>query len=715
MPENSRDTGIEIIGRMSWGSHICQFYHSRKDLLDILIPFFKTGLKNNEFCIWITSEPLSAAEAGKALKKAVKNLDVFIRDGQIEILDYSRWYTKSGRFEAERVLAGWAEKEQDALKKGFSGLRFSGNTFWLKKKDWKNFTEYEARVNNAIGGRRMLGICTYSLNKCSASQVIDVVNNHQFTLIKRDGKWISVESSSYRTAVNELRDINSKYELFIENIPLHVAAIDKTGKFVMWNKYSEKLFNYKKKEALGKIEPKDLHVSDEDAKKVIRTAEEKGIFDGDLQLKSKNNSILDMHLVVIPYRDAHNNTVNYYGFGENITERKRAEAMLREYNVELEKRVEKRTRELKNTNEKLQTAMDNLNRAQKMAHIGSWHLDMASNTLTWSDEIYRIFGLEPWTPVDYERFLEMVYPADREYVDRCWQAALKKEPYDIEHRIMAGGKIRWVRENGQVEFDKKGNAVRGTGTVQDITEEKKQEEKTRILREELMHISRVATMGEFTAALAHEINQPILAIMSNAQAAQRFLAKENPDLKEIGEILSDIVKDDKWAGDIIARLKALLKKTESEFTKVNINNLIRDIIPIIHSEMVTKHISMDMQLDNGIPQVKGDRVQLQQVVLNLLLNGVEAVENTDLKTLRIKTHREDDKFIVVGVEDSGPGIKGTDAESLFKPFVTTKKEGLGMGLSINKAIVEAHGGSLRARNNRGSGATFYFTLPISKD
>ncbi len=175
---SERDTGIETIGRMTWGSHVCQFYRTSRDLLDILIPFFKTGLENNEFCMWVTSGSLSVKEIDSELRKKVKNLDRFVGKGQIEILDYSQWYKKNGKFDADRVLAGWAEKEKHALDKGFSGLRFTGNTFWLEKEEWKDFTEYEARVNSAIGGRRMLGICTYSLDRCNASQVIDVVNNH---------------------------------------------------------------------------------------------------------------------------------------------------------------------------------------------------------------------------------------------------------------------------------------------------------------------------------------------------------------------------------------------------------------------------------------------------------------------------------------------------------------------------------------------------------
>jgi signal transduction histidine kinase len=211
MEEKLRKTGIDVISGAPWGTHICQFYQTKKDLIDILVPYFKAGLENNEFCIWITSEPLKVEDAKAALKKVVKNLDHFVKKGQIEILDYSEWYTKSGKFDANNVLQGWVEKEKQALKRGYDGLRVSGNTFWLGKRDWKNFADYEEKVNNLIGKYRMISICVYSLSKCGASEAIDVVSNHQFALIRRKGKWVIMESSERKRTEDQLR--NSEKQL----------------------------------------------------------------------------------------------------------------------------------------------------------------------------------------------------------------------------------------------------------------------------------------------------------------------------------------------------------------------------------------------------------------------------------------------------------------------------------------------------------------------
>lgn len=205
-----RKTGIDILGDIAWGTHFCVFYQSKQDLIDILAPYFKEGLENNEFCMWITSEPLNAKEAKKSLKQAVNNIDSYIKKGQIEILDYGEWYTKSGKFEADRVLQGWIQKYDDAITRGFDGLRLTGNTFWLEKKGWSEFIDYEESVNNIIGKYKMLAICTYSLDKCGASEVIDVVNNHQFAIVKREELWDILESAERKKAQKEARDAQRK-------------------------------------------------------------------------------------------------------------------------------------------------------------------------------------------------------------------------------------------------------------------------------------------------------------------------------------------------------------------------------------------------------------------------------------------------------------------------------------------------------------------------
>lgn len=207
MEKAARKTGINLIGDCPWGTHFCVFYHTSEDLAELLVPYFKAGLENNEFCMWITSRPLLVRDATEALRGAVDNLDDYLAKGQLEILDYSEWYIQNGRFDADRVLEKWIQKLNRAQENGFAGLRFTGNTFWLEQDNWRAFTDYEAKIDEVIGRYRMIGMCTYSLERCGASEIVDVVTNHQFALARQAGRWAQIESTQRKRA-HDLQQLN---------------------------------------------------------------------------------------------------------------------------------------------------------------------------------------------------------------------------------------------------------------------------------------------------------------------------------------------------------------------------------------------------------------------------------------------------------------------------------------------------------------------------
>lgn len=200
MKEKLRKTGINILGDVPWGTHFCLFFQTKEDLVDILIPYFKAGLENNEFCLWVTSELLSEKEAKKAMRKTLPGFDQYLKKGQMEIVPHSKWYLKSGVFSLQRVLNAWIDKLNQGQALSYDGMRVTGNTTWLKRRDWRDFADYEAEVNNVIDKYRMIAICSYSLQKCGACEIIDVVSNHQFALIRREGKWEIIESSKHKQA-----------------------------------------------------------------------------------------------------------------------------------------------------------------------------------------------------------------------------------------------------------------------------------------------------------------------------------------------------------------------------------------------------------------------------------------------------------------------------------------------------------------------------------
>ena len=198
--KNLRHSGIDIIENMSWGTHFCQFYQTKEDLIDILVPYFKAGLENNEFCMWITSQPLEIEAAKEALGKAVPDINVYLDQGQLEIISYFHWYVNDGAFDSNRVLNGWVEKLNKALANGYDGLRLTGNTFWLAKEDWEDFVDYEKDIDRVLGNYQMIALCTYNFDRCNSTETIDVVSNHKFALIKKKGEWEQIESSKLKRA-----------------------------------------------------------------------------------------------------------------------------------------------------------------------------------------------------------------------------------------------------------------------------------------------------------------------------------------------------------------------------------------------------------------------------------------------------------------------------------------------------------------------------------
>jgi len=249
----ARKFGLDFVGDIPWGTHLCQFYETKHDLTEILVPYFAEGLRNNEACMWVTSKPLGVEEATASLEKVIPNIDLFIKNGQLFILPYKEWYLKGGTFDADRVLQGWVEKEQGALSRGFEGLRLTGNTFWIERDLWDSFTDYEEAVNNIIGAHRMIAVCTYSLEKCSGSDVTDVIRNHGGTIIKKGATWSVVEDVMHRKEAEvALAGKEQKYRDLVENAQNIILTVDTDGIITFINEYGANFFGYTVDELIGK-------------------------------------------------------------------------------------------------------------------------------------------------------------------------------------------------------------------------------------------------------------------------------------------------------------------------------------------------------------------------------------------------------------------------------------------------------------------------------
>ncbi|HEX7862236.1 MAG TPA: PAS domain-containing protein [Verrucomicrobiae bacterium] len=283
--------------------------------------------------------------------------------------------------------------------------------------------------------------------------------------------------------------------------------------------------------------------------------------------------------------------------------------------------------------------------------------------------------------------------------------------------IRKDGTIRWLERAGQPVLGREGLFLGIRARNRDITDRKAHEMESQQLREELAHITRVTTAGQFAASLAHELNQPLTAILCNAQAAERFLAGGQPDLAEVREALRDIQSDSGRAGIVIQNLRAMFYQTGAEHAALSMNDLVQETTHLLHSELISKGTSLRLELAPGLPSVWGNRIELQQVLLNLIINALEAMSSVPptARVLQIRTRLEEPALVQVSVRDSGPGVAAAQFTRLFKPFVTTKATGMGMGLAICQSLIEAHHGRLWAANNPEGGATLHLTLPTHQE
>jgi signal transduction histidine kinase len=364
----------------------------------------------------------------------------------------------------------------------------------------------------------------------------------------------------------------------------------------------------------------------------------------------------------------------------------------------------------------LRESEERMGLAAGAANLGMWTWEVVRDEIWSTDQGRALFGFESGERLDFRRFLKAVHLEDREAVRRAMEAALGGSgKLEVEYRLdLPAGRVRWIGSRGRVEFDDRGQPMRMRGAAIDITARKRAELEAEQSRREAAHLMRVAMLGELSGALTHELNQPLAAILTNAQAAQRFLAADGVDLSEIHDILKDIVADDERAGDVIRRLRGLYRKDQPEFQPVAVAGLVHAAIDLMRTDLNLRGVGLEVELETGLPPVHGDRVQLGQVLLNLMLNGAEAMVECPpgTRNLLLAARLAGPGMVQVSIRDRGPGIAASDLPRLFEPFYSTKTDGLGLGLSICRTIVTAHGGRLWAENNADRGATFHVRLPI---
>jgi PAS domain S-box-containing protein len=496
--------------------------------------------------------------------------------------------------------------------------------------------------------------------------------------------------------LSEQKRSEESHRLVLETASDVVISLDESGLILLANPATKRVFGYDSEELIGKplttLMPEFMRKLHETGlRRYLATGQRHMNWQG-AELVGLRKNGEEFPLEVSFGEQIRKGRRVFTGFLRDVSEKKKAEEALRR-------------------------SESYLAQAQRIAHLGSWAWEVRGRkALYLSEEWYRVYGFDPKDGMPtWEERLKRVHPEDR----ARWQALIEraiaeKSGYDVEFRILPPHSgVRYIHSVGRPILDPSGELLQFVGVAMDVTERERAEEERERLRQaqaDLVHVNRVSTMGELTASLAHEIKQPIGATVTNAEACLRLLDRDRPDVAEAREAALEMVRDAKRAASIIDRVRSLYRKGTSELEAVDVNEVIGEMALMLHNEANRHSVTIRTELAKSLPRVMADRIQLQQVLMNLMLNGIESMRDTT-GDLSIKSQLAEDGQLLISVTDTGVGLPTDNVEHIFNAFFTTKSEGTGLGLAITRSIVGSHGGRVWATANPGRGASFHFTLP----
>jgi PAS domain S-box-containing protein len=540
MATEMRKTGIDIVGYMPWGTHICLFYETKQDLLDTLVAYCIAGLKNEELCLWVVAEPVTINEATDALIDAAPDLDRYMADGSLEVLSSKDWYLQGGTFDLKRVTAGWHERLAGALARGYAGVRVTGDTAWLQKRDWKHFCEYEESLNEAVANQRLAVLCTYPLGGCGALEILDVVRTHQFALARRHGSWDVIETAGLKQAKAEIKRLNEELEQRVEertsqlraseerwrklfeNSSAGIALITPDGRCSAANVAFQQMLGYSEQE-LRRLTTLDLTLEEDRAvDEALRAEASAGQWRAnhvERRFRRKDGTVIwtDVSAAFVPA--AGRKSAFFAAVIVDIGERERAE-------------------------EELRRSEAFLAQGQRISHTGSWGWQVATGSNSWSQEHFRIFGCDPETDrPSYSLFTERLHPEDRDRVEELLKRAVReRSDFEFDYRIvLPDGSIKFLRSVGEALVNPAGE-LEFLGTTMDVTGLKRAEEmELAIAREREMLMRQRAT----------------------------DLAKANEALRSCLDALASVPRLDEFVGQVMAVITRQLGAVSSNLRVLN--------------------------------------------------------------------------------------------------------------------------------------------------
>ena len=513
MKESLRKSGIDIIGDVPWGTHFCQFYQTKKDLLDIMVPYFKAGLENNELCVWITSQPLEVEEAKEALRKAVPDIDVYLKKGQMEIIPYTQGYMKESIFDPDKVVNSWVEKIDQVLARGYDGLRATGDNRWLEKEGWDDFVDYENKVDAIIDKHHVIALCPYYLDMCSTAEIIDVISNHQFALVKREGKWERIENSGRKRAEKEAIQAAKNWKYTFDAVPDLVAIIDDECRIVRANRAMTARLGVKPEECVGLTCYRVIHGTD---KPPSFCPHRQLLEDGAEHTTEVCEDCLGGYFAVstTPLHDSEGKLIGSVYIARDINERKKVEERLKESEEKYRNIVE--------------TANEGIVRIDAEVRI-TYANKKITEMLGYSLE--ELIGRFLWDFADEEgrAILKLNMEKRRQGINEVYELKL----------ICKDGSPLWALISAKAFFNKEGGFTGSLGMFTDITERKQEEHRIRRYNRILEGINRIFS-NVVQAKTEEELGNACLSVALEVTGSQFGFINE----MDADGLLHDVAKSE---------------------------------------------------------------------------------------------------------------------------------------------------------------------------
>ncbi|MCW4009616.1 MAG: PAS domain S-box protein [Candidatus Bathyarchaeota archaeon] len=682
-----RKFGLKLVDNIPWGTHLCQLYQTKQDLLEILVPYFTAGLQNNEYCLWVTSEPLDVEEAEKALKNAQPEFFGSPREKQIDIQPNSRWYGPDCKFNGEQILQRWLEEEKEAISKGFDGLRIAGNLPVIEKSLWKsnwgNIAAYEYLVNTVFAKHRIIAFCSFPLECSSGKSIIDIEHSHAGTLIKRDNNWFLVEDAGKR------KERENWYRNIVQTSIDAFWIMDSEGRLIEVNGAYCDLVGYSQDELLNrKIHDLEMKGAPTEIASHIEKVRLQGHERFEARLRRRDGLPVDIEVSA--------NCINKDGeerifvFAHNITRRKRNEAAI--------KHNELRYKELANSIADSFVALD-----KDLRYI------------YWNKASEKITGIKAKDAIG--RHLLEVFEEDegtRKVADTYRKVLKTRKPcVFVDELIMNNRKV--IAEN-HIYPSKTGISV----FTKDITQRKEMQSKleeytqrledlVRIRTEKLKTAERLAAIGETAGMVGHDIRNPLQTI-----AGELYLTRdevlalpENEAKKNLNESLQIIGKQVAYISKIVTDLQDYARSTIPCLEEVDLGEMLKSIMSTM---IVPQDVRVTVSVKKKLPKFRCDPLYLKRILINLVTNAVQAMPSGGKLTI---TANYDEKNVFISVKDTGQGIPEGAKEKLFTPLFTTKAKGQGFGLAVAKKLTSALGGKITFKSVSGKGTTFIIEIPLS--